>query len=71
QLESGHMRVVHSATAVLDLVVAFIALTLGVVFMRKKELKRKVRKPHMYVGGLAILLMAVVILMGLVYVFPV
>ena len=71
QLESGHIRIVHSALALLDLVVAFIALYLGVVFMRKRELKRKVRKPHMYVGGLAILLMAVVILMGLVYVFPV
>jgi hypothetical protein len=71
QLESGHIRIVHSALALLDLGVAFIALSLGVVFMRNKELMRKVRKPHMYIGGLSILLMAVVVLMGIVYVFPV
>jgi len=71
QLGSGHIRVVHSALAVVDLAVAFTALSLGFVFVRRKDLKRKVRKPHMYVGGLAILLMAVVVLMGVVYVFPV
>jgi hypothetical protein len=71
QLEAGHVRIAHSVLAVLDLGVAIVALYLGFVFMRKKELKRKVRKPHMYIGGLAILLMAVVILMGIVYVAPV
>jgi hypothetical protein len=71
QLESGHIRIAHSAVAVLDLAVAIIALYLGVMFMTRKELKGKVRKPHMYIGGLAILLMAVVVLMGLIYVFPV
>jgi hypothetical protein len=71
QLDSGHIRILHSGLAVLDLIVAIVALVLGIVFMTKKDLKRKVRKPHMYIGGLAIFLMAVVVLMGLTYVFPV
>jgi hypothetical protein len=71
QLESGHIRVTHSILAVTDLVLAFIALSLGYVFQRRKDMKRKVRKPHMYVGALAMLMMAVTVIVGVMYVFPV
>ncbi len=71
QLESGHIRVTHSVIAVLDLILGISALAVGQVFMSRKELKRKTRKPHIWLGGLSIVLMAVVVLLGLVYVFPV
>jgi len=71
QLESGHIRVTHSILATLDLVLAFTALGLGFVFLGRKDLKRKVRKPHMYVGALAMLMMAVTVIVGVMYVFPV
>jgi hypothetical protein len=71
QLESGHIRVTHSVVAVTDLILGIAALAVGQVFMSKKELKRKTRKPHIWLGGTAIVLMVVVVLLGLVYVFPV
>ena len=71
QLESGHIRIGHSVLAVLDLALGIAALSVGQVFMSRKELKRKTRKPHIWLGGLSIVLMAVVVLLGVVYVFPV
>ena len=71
QLESGHIRIAHSAVAVVDLVLGVAALVVGFLFMRRKELKRRTRKPHIWLGGLSMVLMVVVVLMGLVYVFPV
>jgi hypothetical protein len=71
QLESGHIRVAHSVIASIDLVLAFTALAMGIVFQGRKDLKRKIRKPHMYVGALAMLMMAVTVIVGVMYVFPV
>jgi len=71
QLESGHIRVAHSVIASIDLVLAFTALAMGIVFQTRKDMKRKVRKPHMYVGALAMLMMAVTVIVGVMYVFPV
>ncbi len=71
QLESGHLRVAHSIIASIDLVLAFTALAMGIVFQRRRDMKRRIRKPHMYVGGLAMLMMAVTVIAGVMYVFPV
>ena len=71
QLESGHIRVAHSVIASIDLVLAFTALAMGIVFQRRRDMKRRIRKPHMYVGALAILMMAVTVIVGVMYVFPV
>ncbi len=71
QLESGHVRVAHSAFAVADLALGIAALAVGQVFMSRQELKKKTRKPHIWLGGLSIVLMALVVLLGIVYVFPV
>ncbi len=70
QLESGHIRVAHSLIASIDLVLAFTALAMGIVFQRRKDMKRKIRKPHMYVGAIAMLMMAVTVIVGVMYVFP-
>ena len=70
QLESGHLRVGHSIIASIDLVLAFTALAMGMVFLMRKDMKRKIRKPHMYVGALAMLMMAVTVIVGVMYVFP-
>jgi hypothetical protein len=71
QLESGHIRIGHSVLAVTDLALGIAALAVGQVFMSRKELKKKTRKPHIWLGGLSIVLMAAVVLLGVVYVFPV
>ncbi len=71
QLESGHIRVTHSAFAVADLALGIAALSVGQVFMSRKELKKKTRKPHIWLGGLSIVMMALVVILGVVYVFPV
>ncbi len=70
RLESGHIRVAHSMLATADLVLGILALAVGQVFLAKKELKRKVRKPHIYLGASAIVMMAATVLAGLAYVFP-
>jgi hypothetical protein len=70
RLESGHIRVAHSMLATADLVLGFLALAVGLVFLSRKELKRKTRKPHIYLGALAIVMMAATVLAGLAYVFP-
>ena len=71
QLESGHIRVGHSMLATADLLLGIAALAVGQVFMSRKELKKRTRKPHIWLGGLSIVLMAVAVLLGIVYVFPV
>lgn len=71
QLESGHIRVAHSVIASIDLALAFTALGMGMVFLMRKDMKRKIRKPHIYVGALAMLMMAVTVIAGVMYVFPV
>jgi hypothetical protein len=71
QLDSGHIRVTHSVFAVTDLLLGIAALAVGQVFMSRKELKRKTRKPHIWLGGLSIVLMVVVVLLGVIYVYPV
>ncbi|UCC92427.1 MAG: hypothetical protein JSW25_07065 [Thermoplasmata archaeon] len=71
QLESGHIRVGHSMVAVADLALGIAALAVGQVFMSRKDLKKKTRKPHIWLGGLSIVLMALVVLLGVVYVYPV
>lgn len=71
QLESGHIRVGHSMVAVADLVLGIAALAIGQVFLSRKDLKKKTRRPHIWLGGLSIVLMAVVVLLGIVYVAPV
>ena len=71
QLESGHVRITHSVFAVVDLILGISALAVGQVFLSRTDLKRRTRKPHIWVGGLSIVLMAVVVILGLVYVFPV
>ncbi|NOQ53120.1 MAG: hypothetical protein GQ558_00790 [Thermoplasmata archaeon] len=70
QLESGHIRVAHSTIASIDLALAFTALAMGIVFQRRRDMKRKIRKPHMYVGALAMLMMAATVIAGVMYVFP-
>ncbi|MCK5254053.1 MAG: hypothetical protein KAQ96_13930 [Thermoplasmata archaeon] len=70
QLESGHIRVAHSVIATIDLALAFTALGMGMVFLMRKDMKRKIRKPHIYVGALAMLMMAVTVIVGVMYVFP-
>jgi len=71
QLEQGHIRIAHSAFAVADLALGISALAVGQVFMSYAQHKKRTRRPHIWLGGLSIVLMAVVVLMGLVYVFPV
>lgn len=71
QLDSGHIRVTHSLLATITLVLSIVTLAVGQVFMSKKHLKRKTRKPHIYLGGASIIMMAITSLAGLVYVFPV
>ena len=71
QLDSGHIRVTHSVIALVTLILGIVTLIVGQIFMSKKELKKKTRKPHIYLGGLSIVMMAVTVIVGLMYVFPV
>jgi hypothetical protein len=71
RLDSGHVRVAHSVIAVATLVLSLVTLVVGQVFLSVKKLKRRTRKPHIYLGGFSILLMAVTVIVGLMYVFPV
>jgi hypothetical protein len=71
QLNMGHLRVAHSIFATADLLLGISALAVGQVFLSVKKLKRKTRKPHIWIGGSAIALMVVVVLLGIIYVYPV
>jgi hypothetical protein len=71
QLDSGHVRVPHSIIASVTLVLGIATMAVGQVFISRRELKRRTRKPHIYLGGLSIVMMGVTTIVGLMYVFPV
>lgn len=71
QLNAGHLRVAHSIFATADLVLGLSALAVGQAFLSIKALKRKTRKPHIWIGGSAIAVMVVVVLLGVIYVYPI
>lgn len=71
QLGQGHIRITHAMVATADLVLGITTLAVGQVFLSYTKLKKRTRKPHIWLGGLSIFLMAVVVLLGLVYVYPV
>jgi hypothetical protein len=70
QLEAGHFRIIHAWLGGADIAVGLLTVAVGQVFLAKKALKRKTRKPHIYLGAIAIILMAITALAGLYYVFP-
>jgi hypothetical protein len=69
-LDQGHFRIVHAFLGGTDIALGLVVITLGQIFLAKAKMKRKVRRPHIYLGGAAIILMAITALAGLIYVFP-
>ncbi|UCC94125.1 MAG: hypothetical protein JSW25_05550 [Thermoplasmata archaeon] len=65
ELSDGHLRAPHPYGGALALGVTLVVLTLGLAFLRSKELKGKVRRPHILAGYLALLLLVTAAVSGL------
>jgi hypothetical protein len=70
RLDQGHFRVLHAILGGTDIVLLIGAPSIAQTFLMGKPNTWRHRKPHMYMGGTAILLMVITVIAGLVYVFP-
>lgn len=65
ELDDGHLRAPHPYGGAMALVVTLAVLGLGLVFIRSKGLKGRVRRPHIVAGYLVLLLLIIVSVSGL------
>jgi len=65
QLDDGHLRAPHPYGGVVATTLVLATLGLGIVFLYSRAAKRRVRRPHIIAGYLAITLLLVVSLSGL------
>ena len=66
ELTSGaHLRILHSVLGIITMAVFMITPIVGQMFLKLRWNKQLLRKTHRWLGRLALLLMAVVIVLGL------